>query len=399
MRRGVYKFAQDKLDPACDCPTCARYSRAYLHHLTKTKETLGWQLLGKHNLHFYHRLMRDIRESILAGRFLELYREKRALLHEDDLDNPVFISERKPEKPRRLGDYEVHVAPEGFASIRQISSGEVMHARTPPLEEAQLLYVEQSHLAERLRPAAGRSEEPLVIWDVGLGAAANAMAAIRCYEAQAAAGGRPPRAMRLVSFENDLDSLRLALTYNRDFVYLRHGGPAGVLENGRWQSKEFPGLSWELIAGDFLESLAADRSHAIPAPEYIFYDPFSGNSDGRMWTLDVFRRVLAACNGQSTELFTYSASTAVRATLLAAGFYVAKGRGIGDRAETTVALSARAPDAGHEFLGPDWLAKWNRSGAKVPAWVRPNEQSVFEAAILGHPQFRNLSENGSAACA
>ena len=254
LRRGVYKFAEEKLDPGCDCPTCARYSRAYLHHLTKTKETLGWQLLGKHNLHFYHRLMREIRESILAGRFLELYREKRALLHEDDLDNPVFDPGPKPVKPRRLGDYEVHIAPEGFASIRQISSGEVMHSRTPPMEEAHLLYVEQSRLAERLRPVAGGNEEPLVIWDVGLGAAANAMAAIRCYEAQAAAG-RPQRAMHLVSFENDLDSLRLALTHNRDFLYLRHGGPAGVLESGRWQSKEFAGLSWELIRGDFLENL------------------------------------------------------------------------------------------------------------------------------------------------
>jgi queuine tRNA-ribosyltransferase len=386
LRRGVYKFAEDKLDPECDCPTCARYSRAYLHHLTKTKETLGWQLLGKHNLHFYHRLMREMRESILAGRFLELYREKRALLQEDDLDNPVFDPGPKPVKPRRLGDYEVHVAPEGFASIRQISSSEVMHSRTPPLEEAQVLYVEQSRLAERLRLADSGSDEPMVIWDVGLGAAANAMAAIRCYEAQAAEG-LPQRAMHLVSFENDLDSLRLALTYNRDFLYLRHGGPAGVLKDGQWQSKEFAGLSWELIAGDFLESLDGSQ-RSLPPPEFIFYDPFSANSDLRLWTLDAFLRLRVACRGRNTELFTYSASTAVRATLLASGFYVAKGRGIADRAETTVAFATEAPDMGHELLGSDWLTKWNRSEAKVPAWVQPNDRSAFEAAIRGHPQFQ-----------
>jgi queuine tRNA-ribosyltransferase len=260
-----------------------------------------------------------------------------------------------------------------------------MHARTPPLEEAHLLYVEQSRLAERLRPAAGGSGRPLVIWDVGLGAAANAMAAIRCYEAQAAEG-RPQRAMHLVSFENDLDSLRLALTYNRDFLYLRHGGPAGVLESGRWQSKDFAGLSWELIPGDFLESLGGPRS--LPPPELIFYDPFSANSDNRLWTLDAFLRLRAACEGRSTELFTYSASTAVRAALLAAGFYVAKGRGIAGRAETTVAFTSRTPDMGHELLGADWLTKWTRSEAKIPAWVQPNEQSAFEAAIRGHPQFQ-----------
>jgi queuine tRNA-ribosyltransferase len=89
MRRGVYKYSEENLDPACACPTCRRYSRAYLHHLTKTGETLGWQLLGKHNLHFYHQLMREIRQSILAGTFLDLYREKRAFLHESDMDNPI----------------------------------------------------------------------------------------------------------------------------------------------------------------------------------------------------------------------------------------------------------------------------------------------------------------------
>src|SRR3981081_1016770 len=90
-----------------------------------------------------------------------------------------------------LGDYRVHRAREGFASIRQISSGEIMHSRTPPMEEARRLYIEQSNLAERVQLSANENPEsaaPLVIWDVGLGAAANAMAAILCYEEQAANG-------------------------------------------------------------------------------------------------------------------------------------------------------------------------------------------------------------------
>jgi len=98
MRRGVYKFSGEKLDPTCDCPTCARYCRAYLHHLTKTGETLGWQLLGKHNIHFYHQLMQDIRKSILADRFLDLYHEKRAFLHQVDMDNPVQLSKKAAKK-------------------------------------------------------------------------------------------------------------------------------------------------------------------------------------------------------------------------------------------------------------------------------------------------------------
>ena len=353
--------------PACGTPA------AYLHHLTKTKETLGWQLLGQHNIYFYHRLMRDIRQSILVDRFLEFYREKRAVLHEDDLDNPVFDPGPKLVKPRRLGNYEVHVAPEGFASIRQISSGEIMHARTPPLEEARWLYVEQSRLAERLRLCTQNSAGPLVIWDVGLGAAANAMAAIQCYEAQASIG-EPLREMQIVSFENDLDSLRLAILYNRDFLYLRHGGPAGILQKGRWQSKEYPGLSWTLVMGDFLTGIDRARTSTAAAPEIIFYDPFSGNSDDHLWTIDAFDKLRAVCAGQASELFTYSASTAVRGTLLAAGWYVAKGWATGERSETTMALTAEAlalrPPPAHNLLGADWLGRWNRSGAKIPAWVR-----------------------------
>src|SRR3546814_15490061 len=43
------------LDPDCPCPTCADYSRAYLHHLFKAKEMLGPLLLSRHNLHHYQR--------------------------------------------------------------------------------------------------------------------------------------------------------------------------------------------------------------------------------------------------------------------------------------------------------------------------------------------------------
>ncbi|HEX8680467.1 MAG TPA: tRNA guanosine(34) transglycosylase Tgt, partial [Chthoniobacterales bacterium] len=115
LRRGVYKFSAEPLDPECNCPTCSRYSRAYLHHLTKTGETLGWQLIGQHNFHFYHQLMREMRESILADRFLELYRAKREFLDQVDPDNPVRKQKPKRQRPTTRGAYEIHVAREGFA--------------------------------------------------------------------------------------------------------------------------------------------------------------------------------------------------------------------------------------------------------------------------------------------
>jgi queuine tRNA-ribosyltransferase len=56
------------LDAACRCPACRGYSRAYLHHLVKSKEMLGGMLLTAHNLHYYQDLMTDMRSAIEAGR-------------------------------------------------------------------------------------------------------------------------------------------------------------------------------------------------------------------------------------------------------------------------------------------------------------------------------------------
>ena len=390
MRRGVYKFSNEPLDPACACPTCARYSRAYLHHLTKTSETLGWQLLGKHNIHFYHQLMRDIRASILAGRFAEFYREKRGILQQSDREYPVIRPRPARRKSTSLGNYEVHIAHEGFASIRQVTSGEIMHMRTPPMEEAHSLYIEQSRLAERL----AFFPEPLVIWDVGLGAAANAMAAIQCYEAQASLAPITPmtptgamRPMRIISFENNLDPLRLALRHDDKFSYLRHGGPAGILQHGFWESKRHPGLLWQLVRGDFLETVAL----APFPPDLIFYDMFSSKTHREQWTIEIFRRLFAACVGRAAELFTYTHSTAARAALLAAGFYVAKGRPAGAKEETTIAFTPAALGSSftleYELLAMEWIGRWNRSHAKFPSEISPDQRPAFAEEIRQHPQF------------
>jgi len=386
LRRGVHRLAEEPLDPACDCPTCRSHSRAYLHHLTKIQETLGWQLLGQHNLHFYHRLMGEIRQSILAGTFHSFYEDKRALLQEPDLDNPATPPRVRKARSRALGQYEVHRAREGFASIRHIQSGEIMHARTPPMEEARRLYVEQARLAERLRLDASEdpaSASPLVIWDVGLGAAANAMAAVRCHEDEAAKG--PVRPLSIISFDNDLDSLRLAFRNDHDFPYLRHGGPAGILGEGAWHSGA--GLDWLLMEGDVFETLP--RAH--PRPDLVFYDLFSSQTHAEAWTLSSFRKLFAEFGTNDVELFTYTASTAARVAMLGAGFYVARGRSTDDKPESTIALTRAALDRGaarrHPLLDATWLTRWKRSGAKFPPDLPPSEHASFEQLILTHDQF------------
>ena len=71
------RYAQDTrpLDENCSCPTCRRYSRAYLRHLYHVGEILSAILCTQHNIHFYLDTMRKIRQAIRLGFFTEFRRE------------------------------------------------------------------------------------------------------------------------------------------------------------------------------------------------------------------------------------------------------------------------------------------------------------------------------------
>lgn len=417
FRRTAYKFDLSPIDETCGCATCKKYTRAYLHHLAKTQEWLGWRLIAQHNVYFYHQLMHAMRQAILAGTFAE-YRQKVApLLAQLDPERPA--SEQKPRlaratRPLALGDYEIHERAPQVWVIKQRSSGEVMHPCSPgssPDHEAEALYVEQSGLRNRLLERS-TSGVPLVIWDVGLGAAHNAMAVIRAVEGltnddpesrpgrangqpdscPARASGRPgtptPRPTVLVSFENDLSSLKLAAQHVACFPHLKHGAPHLLLKDGSWRAK-IGDLSWQLRHGDFLTEM-----HRAPLPDLIYFDPFSAKTNSLLWTLKTFEQIMALVGEQSVELFTYSTSTAIRAGMLAAGFYVARGQGVGGRLECTIAMSKPAVLARRssseclpELLGPPWLERWHRSSAPFPLGLGDEERPDFLNRVASHAQF------------
>jgi queuine tRNA-ribosyltransferase len=195
------------------------------------------------------------------------------------------------------------------------------------------------------------------------------------------------RDLHVVSFENDLDSLRLACRNIKHFPYLRHGGPGGLLERGEWHSKKYPGLHWHLVEGDFWESMGK----APHAPDLIFFDMFSTRTDAPSWSVDAFRRLFSRCADRDVELFTYTASTGCRVAMLSAGFYVAKGRATDVKAESTIALTEaslrRGTAARHQLLGAAFLKRWNKSHVQVPADLPEGDREAFEKAILDHPQF------------
>jgi queuine tRNA-ribosyltransferase len=78
IKNARYKDDQAPLDESCDCYCCKNFSRAYLHHLHRSNEILGARLNTIHNLHFYLKIMQEMRDAIDADRFNEFRIQFRA---------------------------------------------------------------------------------------------------------------------------------------------------------------------------------------------------------------------------------------------------------------------------------------------------------------------------------
>ncbi len=189
--------------------------------------------------------------------------------------------------------------------------------------------------------------------------------------------------LHLLSFENDLNSLKLAIRHQNIFPHLRHAAPVKLLEQGLWKSKKMP-LQWTLVEGDFKSTMP----HS-PSPDIIYFDPFSIKTDKDSWSLTCFKNIYEVCQSKATVVYTYSSSTAVRALLLSAGFFVAKGYRTGNKSETTIALTPLAiqQESAYPVLNIQWLERWERSQAKFPDSLQSSDHSAFENSIRTHPQF------------
>jgi queuine tRNA-ribosyltransferase len=69
IKNSCYADDNSPIEPGCTCYTCRRFSRAYLRHLFMARELLAYRLNTLHNLHYYLKLMADIRQAIEDGRF------------------------------------------------------------------------------------------------------------------------------------------------------------------------------------------------------------------------------------------------------------------------------------------------------------------------------------------
>lgn len=277
----------------------------------------------------------------------------------------------------RDGDFELVTLRNGTRAVRHLGHGEVMHPSVGPWQEACALYVEQSRLAEKLQIEG----PPLQVWDVGLGAGTNAVAALTSARAL---GARQRRELHVVSFEIDLAPLRLALADALGFPFLQPFADAGraLLKGERWSEGR---SHWQLHLADAAELW---RGAWEPA-DLIFFDPFSPASNPTLWTPSAFAslRAHAREDGDGCTLFTYSAATPTRVSLLLGGFYVGTGAATGMKKETTVAASQRA--LLEQPLDERWLARWERSAAQAPHGVALSDE--IQRAVREHRQFSSVS--------
>ncbi len=271
----------------------------------------------------------------------------------------------------------------GAHSIHSVAHGETMHPGLGPQAEAHELYVEQLGLLERVR----RSREEFVIWDVGLGAAANALAVLRSTREVIGT-------IRMVSFEQTLDPLRFAFAEHEHLGYfegyehsVEHllSGYEAEFENGKLK------VNWQWRIVDFPVYLQDAAASEMPKPHAILFDPWSPSKNPAMWTAPVFAnlfRLLAAT--RPCALATYSRSTMLRVSLLLAGFHVGFGKATGRKEETTIA--ANVPELIRHPLDLRWLDRARRSESAEPMWEPTYRQAPLTATTLerlqAHSQFQ-----------
>ncbi len=291
-----------------------------------------------------------------------------------------------PEANANLG-CEVVTTSQGARAMRDCASGEVMHPGTGPSVEPVALYVNPSRLAKRLiadfKCSDGSRTEgtALVLLDVGLGAASNAVAAWRVSESLP----KSVRRLEIVSFDNELTALEIALrpehAANFDLTGDAYTAARTLLETGHHETER---TTWRLQHGDFLRTIVEEPEASA---DIVFWDFYSSKTHPDLWTLAVFRALRRVCRGGST-VHTYSTATSLRAGLLLAGFAVGAGGATGTRPETTIA----AVDLGdlETPLGARWLARLTRSTSKFPSDVSSDDQTQAAALdrIRACSQFR-----------
>ncbi len=306
--------------------------------------------------------------------------------------NPI---QGKPASPTRgaveHAPYRLVRLANGACSVHSEAEDETFHPVIGPAAEAEALYIKQTGVRERLANMPMGDE--FIVWDVGLGAAANAISLLR-------ATAESPTRMGLISFDRTTEPAWFALRHQEALGYLQgyadilqrvlseEGSSGGAPRSGSCFRNGQQQARWHLRIADFPTLL--ESKIELEAPHLVLFDAFSPATNPEMWTLSLFKN-LRRCliDSRPCLMPTYSRSTMFRVTLLMAGFFVGRGHATGEKEETTVASNVR-----QEILDPldrGWLRRAERSTS-----AEPLRQSLYTQSRLtpetwerlqAHPQF------------
>jgi tRNA U34 5-methylaminomethyl-2-thiouridine-forming methyltransferase MnmC len=271
----------------------------------------------------------------------------------------------------------------GAHSLHSLDYGETFHPVIGPVAEAEALYVKQTELRERL----GRHKGEFVMWDIGLGAAANALTVLK-------ATSDLDCRIRIVSFDQTIEPAEFALRHVESLEYLagHEAHLRQLLQDHHAKYTDGPQhVEWDLHVADFPSLLRQPVAAQIAKPDAILFDAFSPATNPAMWTLGLFTDMFRLLDPQRPcALPTYSRSTMLRVTLLLAGFFVGVGHATGEKEETTIAANMRALI--REPLDRNWLKRVRRSSSAEPLSnpiyrQAPPTRNTIEK-LEEHPQFR-----------
>ena len=279
--------------------------------------------------------------------------------------------------------YRIVKLANGAHSVHSLAYAETFHPVIGPVAEAEALYLRQLHLPERI--AAHRGE--FVVWDVGLGAAANVLTLLRATRGLACS-------LRILSFDQTLDPLAFALQHTNHLSYVA-GYEEQLGDLLRDGSAAFQVgaqvVNWDMHLADFPALLTQPIAASFAKPHAILFDAFSPAKNPAMWTQPLFASIFRLLDpARPCALPTYSRSTMLRVTLLLAGFFVGVGHATGEKEETTVA--ANSLDLLEQPLDRRWLQRAHRSTSAEPLWSPAYRQAPLSAEswenLQEHPQFR-----------
>jgi queuine tRNA-ribosyltransferase len=269
----------------------------------------------------------------------------------------------------RLG-CEVIVTRTGVRAMLDLETGEVMHP-IGPMVEAALMYVEPSRLLRRLQTAG---DGPLVLFDVGLGAASNAITAWRVSEGLSA----DARRLSIVSFDHSRQPLELALQPEHAATFElegRAGEAARALLDGGYESQR---TSWTMHLRDLLVAL---RAQPDAVADLVYWDVYSARGCPALWTVDTFCSLRRVCRRGAT-VHTYSGALAARAAMLLAGFAVGLGPSSGAKQKHSTIAATELTDLALP-LDRKWLERLRAAGSVLPSDAPADALERIEAL----PQF------------